>query len=84
MSAPKFTVERRTFNGEPVTWIARDGRDIFCTQDPDLARVIESHAGMVEALEEAQTLMPLGTTKRAEWMARAWAALAKARGEAQP
>lgn len=99
MSAPKFTVSRVLVLGLPRYEVSKNGVPLAHVDDPDLARVIESHAGLVEALERLAGRAEVALTSyvcvdhghepcgdRAyliEAVEAARAALAKARGEAQ-
>jgi hypothetical protein len=45
------------------------------------ARIREAAPELLELLDEARELMPLGTAKRADWLTRATRAACKAKGE---
>lgn len=95
MSAPKFTVERHEDAHRRMTyWIKRESGEVVCiTAHADLARVIETHEGMVDVLERCASMLDCAgdllhdegaklLAKRCwEEMNRARAALALARGE---
>jgi hypothetical protein len=52
------------------------------TKEAD-ARLIAAAPELLSALNEAAELMPLGTKKRADWLRKAGAAIAKATGQGE-